>query len=349
MSSHKPLNFFGLTALVLLGAVSELLGKPVGGAAASGADAAAPKRLFKTVFLTAIAVLALLGIGGLLFMASGLYNMAADQPHTPPVRWMLLAGRTRSVEFYSRGIASPDLSNPTLARDGFVFYRKLCQPCHGGPGVANDQVGRGINPKPPPLTTTAVNWTDAQLYWIISHGLKLSGMPGFAPPLGDRDRWALIAFLRRLPLVSPADYQLMASSPGQPSLPADAPSDADLGFPSIQKGNPRLGKTLISQYGCATCHLIPGGGSGLVGPPLTGFAERQYIAGILVNTPANVVAFITDPQALKPHTAMPNVGVQRTEAIDIAAYLYTLGSPNRLAALRRAGTRARNGSERAGR
>lgn len=334
MGIHRKLSRFALATMVLFAALTEILKKPVDHSAALPGEAVPRKPTIKVVLLTVFASLVVLMLGAGLLMVSGFYNIAADLPHVEPVRWMLQAGRTRSVEFHSRGIQAPDLNNPALARDGFVFYRKLCQPCHGGPGIANEQIGRGINPKPPPLMTATANWTDPQLYWIISHGLKMSGMPGFAPPLSEGDRWAIVAFVRRLAVLSPGDYEFMVAS-------ADPGADGaieDLGFGWIKTGRRESGRALVQKYGCTTCHVIPEGGSGLVGPPLTAFAERQYIAGSLVNTPANVVAFIMDPEKLKPHTAMPNLGVRRREAIDIAAYLYTFGSPKRLIALQQAST-----------
>lgn len=73
-------------------------------------------------------------IGSLLFIESGWYNLAADTPHFAAVRWALLTMRNRAVRFHSRGIAVPDLADPTLAAHGFSLYRKNCQLCHGAPG-----------------------------------------------------------------------------------------------------------------------------------------------------------------------------------------------------------------------
>lgn len=75
---------------------------------------------------------------------------------------------------------------------------------------------------------------------------------------------------------------------------------------------------------------------GQVGPPLSGFAERQYIAGSLVNAPANAVARIMHPKKLDPDTDMPDLNVSQREALDITAYLYTLGDLKRLSVLRQA-------------
>lgn len=89
------------------------------------------------------------------------------------------------------------------------------------------------------------------------------------------------------------------------------------------------GELLIAAYGCGSCHIIPGisGADGVVGPPLTDWASRQWIAGNLWNEPVNLIAWLHDPQAIEPGTAMPTQGVTELEAAHMAAYLYSLGAP----------------------
>lgn len=91
-------------------------------------------------------------------------------------------------------------------------------------------------------------------------------------------------------------------------------------------GDSEHGAQLIEEKHCGACHVVPGvdGANGTVGPPLTGIARRQYIAGQLPNRPALLVRWLIDPPALVPRTAMPNLGLTIEQADDIAAYLYTL-------------------------
>lgn len=91
-------------------------------------------------------------------------------------------------------------------------------------------------------------------------------------------------------------------------------------------GDATAGQAAIRGYGCGSCHQIPGirGARGVVGPPLEEYARRKYIAGNLPNEPENLVAWIMDPQAIEPGTAMPNLLVTETDARNIAAYLATL-------------------------
>ena len=91
-------------------------------------------------------------------------------------------------------------------------------------------------------------------------------------------------------------------------------------------GNAARGAADIEHYGCGSCHVIPGisGAQGKAGPPLSGIADRTYLAGQLQNTPDNMIRWIQNPQAINPKTVMPNVGLTPQEARDVAGYLYTL-------------------------
>lgn len=125
-----------------------------------------------------------------------------------------------------------------------------------------------------------------------------------------RRLWALGAALMILPVVA-----VTACASTAPPPP-----------PESRNGRPDRGAELITRYGCGSCHTIPGinRADGLVGPPLTRFGARSYVAGQLPNNADNLRRWISDPQAVEPGTAMPNLGVTAIDAQDIAAYLYTL-------------------------
>lgn len=95
---------------------------------------------------------------------------------------------------------------------------------------------------------------------------------------------------------------------------------------ALTGGEPERGIAAIGQYGCGSCHDIPGirGARGTIGPPLEGIASRSYLAGRLPNSPANMAHWIRQPQHVEPGTAMPDMGITETDARDITAYLYTL-------------------------
>jgi cytochrome c2 len=102
-----------------------------------------------------------------------------------------------------------------------------------------------------------------------------------------------------------------------------APADRD--YRTVEGGDPARGLRLIAQYQCGSCHAIPDApGDGRLGPSLEGFGRRSYIAGRVPSNPASLQRWLQDPQALVPDTTMPDVGVSRDDARDIAAYLLAL-------------------------
>lgn len=92
----------------------------------------------------------------------------------------------------------------------------------------------------------------------------------------------------------------------------------------IPASSANRGRTMIHQYGCAGCHTIPGiaGADGEVGPRLDRVRKQAYIAGVLPNSPQNMVVWIQNPREVDPRTAMPDLGVNEADARDMAAYLY---------------------------
>jgi mono/diheme cytochrome c family protein len=337
MRMWAPFRYITAAALVVVSipaAVREAFRKED-----SPPDAAASKRRMPAGIRVALITLigaALVGaLGGFLFMSSGVYPIQADRPHIPPVQWLLETGRTRSVQFHSKSVDVRRTSGEEAMSRGLALYLVHCQICHGGPGVPAGQAGRGINPTPPPMVSAAHHWSDAELYWILTRGLKMSGMPSFGVRLTEADRWALVGFMRRLPLVRPAEYQSVAALPaGAASL--NLRTGGDYGFAELeQNGNAEQGKRLFKQFGCSSCHSSHDLGNSMVGPDLRKFAERDYVAGLFPNLPRYVAAFIQEPDVLKPGTAMPNLGVQPSEALDLVSYLYSSGDRTRLQGIRR--------------
>lgn len=103
-------------------------------------------------------------------------------------------------------------------------------------------------------------------------------------------------------------------------------SEPERNAAAMTGGDPKRGASQIYRHGCGSCHSIPGisGAQGRVGPSLAGLGSRIYVAGSLVNQPANLVHWIQDPHSVNEKTVMPNLGVTAYDATDIAAYLYSL-------------------------
>jgi mono/diheme cytochrome c family protein len=271
----------------------------------------------------AILIAALVGIaaGGVAFVWSGVYNIAASSPHTQAVYSLLEQTMQQSVRLRARSVEPPALDTPGLFERGAACYQHRCELCHGGPSVAQSDIALGMQPLPGPLVDANLRWKPREVYWITRNGITMSGMPAWKLQLVDGDIWAIVAFLQRLPQLSPADYrELMASRQGERCGIDEASPAADVA------GDAKRGRSVLPQYGCNGCHRIPGitGADVHVGPPLAGIARRQLIAGQIANTPEAMVRWIRAPQSIDPRTAMPNLSVTEADARDIAAYLATL-------------------------
>lgn len=94
----------------------------------------------------------------------------------------------------------------------------------------------------------------------------------------------------------------------------------------IAIGDPHAGEVVVTRQACGYCHTIPGipNSNGQVGPTLGNFAARRLIAGLLPNTPPELVRWLRTPQSVLKDNAMPNMGLTEQQARDVAAYLYTL-------------------------
>ncbi|HYD80300.1 MAG TPA: c-type cytochrome [Paucimonas sp.] len=287
-----------------------------------------------TVKIRTIAIALLLAaIAAGAFVHAGVYNVAATEQHTAPVYWLLDYAMRRSVKLRTDSIETPDLSDAGRIRDGLRIYREKCVQCHGAPGVAPDDLAYGLKPMPASLVATAREWHAAEIYWVVRSGIKMSGMPGWEYRLSDKEIWDVVAFVKRLPDFSPREYaQWNAAVGAAAAAPAaiaagEKHSGASTTTTAMAaQGDAIAGKRAIGQYLCATCHRIPGivGADKHVGPPLDGIATRHYIAGVLPNTPENMVHWLRHPRQIDPLSAMPDLGVTEQDARDIAAYLRTL-------------------------
>jgi hypothetical protein len=167
------------------------------------------KAVKQLVLATGIGIL-----GIVVFIYSGAFNIAADDPHWTFTVTLLGALRDRSVEVRSNAMRLPDLSNETSIRLGAGNYDAMCTACHLRPSVEESELSVGLYPKPPPWRE--LGKVDPQeAFWIIKHGIKMSGMPAWGKSMSDEHIWNIVAFLPKLPELTPDAYRkLVASSEG---------------------------------------------------------------------------------------------------------------------------------------
>jgi mono/diheme cytochrome c family protein len=171
----------------------------------------------KTV-LRLVGLLIVLVVLGLLFIFSGIYDVAASTPDTGLVQWVLSTTQSRSVHRAYEGLEGkvrvPNLDDPNLIQTGLVHYHEMCATCHGAPGVKISEIGQGLNPYPPELASRKGEDEPLENFWIVKNGIKMTGMPSFGVTHTDDEIWAIVAFLRRMPKLSPQEYQALVQQAG---------------------------------------------------------------------------------------------------------------------------------------
>ena len=171
------------------------------------------KRLIITVVI--LCVIAAAGVGA--FVWSGVYNVGADDHHTRPVYALMQTLRERSIEHHAKDIVVPNLDDPQLILKGAGQYAAMCTGCHLAPGMAENEMRPGLYPLPPELAKFRPDPREA--FWVIKHGVKMSAMPAWGATHDDATIWSMVAFLQKLPDMTPAQYQ---------DIVARAPQDHDM-------------------------------------------------------------------------------------------------------------------------
>ena len=162
-----------------------------------------------------LVVLALLGIA---FIYSGIYDVAASTPDNGLVKTILETTSSRSIHRRAQGITPPvDLNDPQRIQTGLVHYHEMCATCHGAPGVKLSEIGQGLNPYPPELAAQTAGGEPGELFWIVKNGIKMTGMPAFGVTHSDEEIWAIVAFLQKMPKLTPQEYQTLVQQAGLPS------------------------------------------------------------------------------------------------------------------------------------
>lgn len=147
---------------------------------------------------------------------TGAYNVAASDQHADTVRWTLDTTMRRSVASRAGGVELPDDPSGELVAEGAGHYAESCAHCHGAPGQEPAEWSRGMRPEPPHLTEAAAEWSPEEIHWIVSNGIKMSGMPAFGSQHAPEEILALTAFVSALPGLTAADYAALSDA-GEPA------------------------------------------------------------------------------------------------------------------------------------
>ncbi len=164
---------------------------------------------------------ALAGLFALAVVEFGLYNTTATKPHYRLVSWAAHKTFKRSTRLRARSIEPPPSFTQAQVISGFKQYQADCMMCHGGPGIARAHWVRGLVPTPPFLLNSGQKWSAAELDYILEEGVKMSAMPSWGETRSHDQIWSIVAFLKALPGISPAEFaKLQRHYPPDPFPPS---------------------------------------------------------------------------------------------------------------------------------
>lgn len=214
-------------------------------------------------------------VAAFLFAWSGIYNIAASRGHWLISRLAIQFAMQSSVRTHAMGIDVPPLDDAALVERGAAHFQGSCALCHGAPGVERNPVARRLIPEPPPLDRKVRDWKTRELFWIVKHGIKYTGMPAWVALERDDEVWAVVAFLEEMPGMSGETYRRLAFG---------ELADAGTTRRELLEGE-RTGEHVSA---CARCHGFDGRGreSGafpdIAGQPAPYLlrALREYASGI---------------------------------------------------------------------
>jgi cytochrome c553 len=233
---------------------------------------------------TIAAFVAVLAAVGLVTVVSGIVPIEATSGHWPITAWLLHFSMRRSVSTHTLGLQAPPLDEPWLAIKGAAHYESGCRGCHGTPEQPRPTIAQQMTPSPPYLPEVIASWEPAELFYIVKHGVKFTGMPGWPAQQREDEVWAMVAFLLRLPGLDAEGYRRLVdgeSSTDGTVAPRHGPSGLEAATPAVLES-------------CRRCHGVDGGGRGVPAFPrlagqrpayllaaLQAFARRERHSGIM--------------------------------------------------------------------
>jgi len=203
----------------------------------------------------ALAVL-VLSVLGALVVVSGIVPIKASSGHWKITKWFLNFAKMRSVSTHSIGIDPPALDDPRLVLKGAGHYELGCRPCHGAPGQRLPPIAQHMLPVPPDLAHHHHGHSDPELFSLVKHGIKLTGMPAWPATARDDEVWAVVAFTRKLPTFDREGYRRLVFGTASEAV-ADAPA--------------------IVVQRCARCHGVDGLARSEGAFPRLAFQRAEYL------------------------------------------------------------------------
>lgn len=214
--------------------------------------------------LKAAVVVVALALAGFAVMASGIVPIKASSGHFAATAWLLQFGKSRSLATHTLGMDLPALGEPALILRGAGHYESGCRPCHGSPELRRPRIAAAMTPSPPYLAPLIGTRDPEELFYVVKHGIKFTGMPAWPVRHRDDEVRAVVAFLLELPRLDADAYRRLVYG--------DARGELDV--PSLPGLSARASRAVAT---CRRCHGVDGLGRGHAAFPKLAGQRREYL------------------------------------------------------------------------
>jgi cytochrome c553 len=254
-------------------------------------------------WLAAAAAITAVLVVAVLVVVSGAVSVKASSGHLSLTANILDFAKFRSVATWARSIERPVLDDETLVVRGAGHYDRACAVCHGAPGVAVPATMAAMTPPAPQFPEAMPAYEPEELFFVVKHGIKFTGMPAWPAQQRDDEVWAAVAFLRRMPRVGADEYKRLAGTESSEGAGADVPA--------------------VVTDNCRQCHgldglsRVPGAFPVIAGQSaeylygsLVAFATRSRFSGIMT-TAATGLSEAAMRSAAEYYASLPSRGPEQ--------------------------------------
>jgi mono/diheme cytochrome c family protein len=150
----------------------------------------------KKILLGAVLTLALLLLSALVVARLGLMPVSADGTHSRLEARIMPTVLHASIDRHASGETNPMTLNEDNLKAGVGTYKAMCARCHSTPANGPSVYGQSFYPPAPQLPEGMAQYTDSQLFWLIKHGVRNTGMPAWGGMLSDEEIWQIASLLK---------------------------------------------------------------------------------------------------------------------------------------------------------
>jgi len=179
--------------------------------------------------LASVLLLLVVGVGAL-GIAISRHGFSAREKPTWVEEFFARHARRIATPSGARDVKNPYPLTPGRLASARAHWVDHCATCHALDGGGNTAFGKNMYPPAPDLRdNTTQSLSDGELFYIISNGVRFTGMPAWGGEHTPEETWELVSFIRRLPALTPEELKELeemmkaGSTGGHSDAPGAAP------------------------------------------------------------------------------------------------------------------------------